>query len=549
MKKYKGVAVSSGIAIGKSLCIDIKFNITNYQISENEVERELKRLDNIIVSTIEELDKIGGEVKDSNKQSEIITIHKNILKDQDMLDNIRKILRQEYVTLEKALELNLKSIKAVFADIEDEYFSARALDYQDVTHRLQKKLCKTDADQESWKNRILVADEITPSQVLEAFKQKAGGLISIHGSRKSHSAILTRSLMLPFLIGLPVSGNEICPNVVIIDGNTGELIISPDDSETTTYQQVMAEFLDRKQELALLADTEAATIDGKRIQLLCNIEISEELSALEKLNIDGIGLFRTEFLYLDREELPEEEEQYEVYRKVAETLSPKPVVIRTIDLGGDKIAKSLDEKEMNPNLGLRGIRLSFKYIELFKKQLKAILRAAVHGNIKIMFPMVSNVAEILKAKEIIKECELELKAAGKKYKSNIAIGTMIEVPSAAIRAREIASQCAFLSIGTNDLVQYTLAVDRNNDLVADYYNETDPAILYLISEVCRSAHDAGIPVAVCGEMASQEKYTKLLIGLGVDELSTSPANYGEIKKSILKLDTNECQKYAVSLLK
>ncbi|MCF7912001.1 MAG: phosphoenolpyruvate--protein phosphotransferase [Candidatus Cloacimonetes bacterium] len=549
MQKYSAIAVSRGIAIGKSLCVDNKFKITNYRISESEVDKEIERLEAMIAATVEELDKFGSEFKGSSKQSEIITIHKTILKDEEMIENIKKILRQEFVTVEKALELNLESIKTVFSEIKDEYFAARVLDYQDVTNRLQKKLNKNEADQESWKDRVLVAEEITPSQVLEAFKQQTAGLVSIHGSRKSHSAILARSLLLPFVIGLPVSDHEICSFEIIVDGFSGDVIVSPTASIKEKYQQALAEFQADKQELALLAGTDSATKDGKRVPLYCNIEIPEEITALDKLDIDGIGLFRTEFLFLDRLELPDEEEQYAIYSKLAEKLFPKPVVIRTIDLGGDKIAASLIEKEMNPNLGLRGIRLSLKYLDLFKDQLKALLRAAVHGNIKIMFPMVSNVAEILKAKEIIRECEQELKAEGKKFKSNVAVGTMIEIPSAALRAKEISAQCDFLSIGTNDLVQYTLAVDRNNDLVADYYNDIDPAVLYLISKVCSSAHEVGIPVAVCGEMASQEKYTSLLLGLGVDELSTSPANYGEIKKTILQLDMKECEKYAVSLLK
>ncbi|MDP8219799.1 MAG: phosphoenolpyruvate--protein phosphotransferase [Candidatus Stygibacter frigidus] len=546
--KLSGIAVAPGIAIGKSICIDYKFNIINYQISKEGITQELKRLEEIIIDTIHELESFSREFPGNKNQRDIIETHKMILEDPEMINNIKKILQEELVTLEKALDLNLQEIKKQFSEIEDEYFSARIIDYQDVTSRLLKKLYKTDSEHENWDGSILVAQEITPSQVLEAFKNHVAGLISIHGSRKSHSAILARSLQIPMVMGLNDDECDICPEEVIVDGSEGLVIISPTEKEKKKYQQDLAKINVRNQELALLADKDSVTKDGEKVPLYCNIEIPEEITALERMNIEGIGLFRTEFLYLDRQKLPDEEEQFQIYKKVAERLSPKPVIIRTIDLGGDKIAKSLKETEMNPNLGLRGIRLSFKYLDLFKVQLRAILRAGVHGKIKIMFPMVSNVAEINTAKQIISECQKELRSEGTKYQNEIEIGTMIEIPSAALRAKEIAAECDFLSIGTNDLVQYTLAVDRNNDLVAEYYNEADPSVLYLIQKVCQSAHEAGIKVAVCGEMASQEKFTAILLGLGVDELSTSPANYNEIKKKILQLDTKECYKYAVSLL-
>jgi len=546
--KLTGIAVAQGIAIGKSICIDYKFNIINYQITNKETARELKRLEEIISATINELDYFSRKISGNKNQREIIETHKMILEDPEMISNIKTIVKSELVTLEKALDLNLQKIKEQFSEIEDEYFSARIIDYQDVTSRLLKKLNKTETDHENWNEHILVAQEITPSQVLEAFKNNASGLISIHGSRKSHSAILARSLQIPMVMGLSDSEFEICPYEVIVDGREGLVIVSPSKQEKTKYQQELADIKRIIRELSLLADKEAITIDGKVISLLCNIEIPQEINALDKLRIAGIGLFRTEFLYLDRKELPDEEEQYEIYKEVAERFPSKPITIRTFDLGGDKIAKSLQVEEQNPNLGLRGIRLSLKYLDIFKVQLRAILRAAVHGNIKIMFPMVSNVSEIESARKIIRECQVELKSEGLSYQNNIEIGTMIEIPSAALRAKEIALKCDFLSIGTNDLVQYTLAVDRNNDLVAEYYNETDPSVLLLIQMVCQSAHEAGIKVAVCGEMASQEKYTAILLGLGVDELSTSPANYNEIKKKIIQLDTKECHKYAVSLL-
>ncbi len=535
--------------MGKSLCVDVEFTTPGKSITKSEVQFEIKRLEKVIIATIQDIDRVMKELAGNKSESEILSVHKMILKDPEMLANIRRILNDELVTLERALELNLQSIKKLFSQMGDEYISARILDYQDVTNRMMKKLLKTDTNQESWKKRILVAKEITPSQVLDAYKQQAVGLLSIHGSKKSHTAILARSLMLPYIAEINMDVNEVCSGELILDGYTGDVILLPDAETSKEYRKKLIKQEQNLQELTWLSRIESKTKDGKRIPLYCNIEIPEELTALEKLNIDGIGLFRTEFLYLDRQDLPDEEEQFGIYKRVAEKLSPRPVIIRTIDLGGDKIAESVCEKEANPNLGLRGIRLSFKFLKLFKAQINAILRAAVFGNVKIMFPMVANVSEIIKARKIIKDCITDLEAEGREFKPDIEIGTMIEIPSAAIRSREIAAECDFLSIGTNDLVQYTLAVDRNNDLVAEYYNEMDPGVLYLISEVCRSAHQVGIKVAVCGEMASQEKYTKLLIGLGVDELSTTAANYGEIKKTILKLDTKECKKYSESLIK
>ena len=550
MKRIIGKPVSQGIGIGKIHCLDSAVNYRIKSIKQQETAAEHQRFDGVINAVINDIDETLRVLDLDKEQIEILNTHKMILSDPEMLDNVREMISNELICLEHALQRNLQDIQKLFNRMDDEYLAARSLDYKDVTQRLMSKLSGSDEKTEDWRNSIIIARELTPSQVLEAYRQKAKGILSLSGSAKSHTAILAKSLMIPCITDIHIDIENICEyNIVIVDGYNGEIIMEPDAETLAVYENKLMIHRAAQEELAELTDKEAITLDGKKVNLYCNIEIPEEIEILKKLKIEGIGLFRTEFLYIDRKQAPTEQEQIKAYKQVAEALSPHPIVIRTMDIGGDKAAEYLLEKEGNPNLGLRGIRMSFANEYLFRQQLRAILQAAVYGNIKVMFPMISSVSEIIKARKIMGECAKELQREGLKYRDDLPVGTMIEVPSAAIRAVSIARECDFLSIGTNDLVQYTLAVDRNSELVSEYYDEMNPAVLFLIKNTCEAAHKAGIKVAVCGEMASQKASIDVLIGLGVDQLSTSPAQYQEIKKIIMNIDSSKAKQTAEMLLK
>ncbi|MCF7920125.1 MAG: phosphoenolpyruvate--protein phosphotransferase [Candidatus Cloacimonetes bacterium] len=549
MEKICGKPVGQGIGLGRLLCLKDVIILRKRSISPAEAQEEHQRLETAIKEANREIDDTLKLLELEKKEEDILITHKMILQDPEMLGNIREIITSELICLEQALMKNLENIKQVFAGMKNDYFAERYLDYKDVTQRMIRQLTDYKKPNESWHDRILVAQEFTPSQVVEAYRQQASGIISIKGNGKSHTAILARSLMIPFVTDIKKNSEDLCDqNFAIIDGFKGDIYIEPDELLWKHYSQEKKNNDLIHQELVELAKKETVTLDGQKIKIYCNIEIPEEIEVLKKMNTDGIGLFRTEFLYLDRDNPPSEEEQFKIYREVAEKLAPLPVIIRTMDIGGDKVAPYFHEQESNPNLGLRGIRMSFHREEIFKEQIRALLRAAAFGNIKVMFPMISCVAEVRKAREIMGICAAELKQEGLDFKADIPIGSMIEVPSAAIRADKIAPECDFFSIGTNDLVQYTMAVDRNSSLVNEYYNELDTAVLTLIRNVCNAAHAAGIKVAVCGEMASQAKYTELLLGLGIDELSTSPAQFGLVKKTILTTDSAKGKAFADSLL-
>ncbi len=392
-------------------------------------------------------------------------------------------------------------------------------------------------------------ESITPSEITKLFGKNIQGVCLAHGSPHSHSAIIARSMKLPMIVGLE-SSKIIFDSEIIMDCFKGELIISPDSATQEKYRKKIVVEKEKNSKLNELINLESSTVDGKKIPLMCNIEIPEEIEMILENNCDGIGLFRTEFLFMDRKELPDEEEQYRIYKRMAEKCKNNSVVIRTIDVGGDKIAESMGgEVELNPNLGCRGIRISLQNQNFFKTQLKAIYRAALFGNIKIMFPMISSLDEIHKIKVIIERCKQEMNSAKISYNPNIPLGVMIEVPAAALSSDAIAAECDFLSIGTNDLIQYTLAVDRDNDAVAEYYNSFNPAIWQLIKLTVDNAHNNNVKVAVCGELASNTLFTELLLGLGVDELSVSPGKILEIKDIILKLDSEKIKKNSLEVLK
>jgi len=544
VKKIQGNSVSSGVAIGKAKIIRKRdLYIERRKIHKDEVKVELSRFKKDVKFVSNELDKLIQDFSYSQENRDILESHKMILQDPEFDKKVSKLITKDLNSLEHAVSSYFSEAVEVFNSMNDMYLSHRVNDLEDVSYRLLSHILgvKKDVLEDIEENSILIMENITPSFVTKVFKKNIHGLCTERGSKNSHSSIIARSMNLPMLVNtMGLMGNIKDGGDIIVDGNNGYLIIDPTKKILEKYKTIYSKEQNVRTKLLKLIDVEPVTIDGKIIKLMSNIEIPQEIDQVVKFHSAGIGLFRTEFLFIDFEDLPSEEEQYEIYKSIAEQSNPNSVVIRTIDVGGDKLSRILNiASEDNPNLGCRGIRISLKNIPIFKQQIRAILRANMQGNIKIMFPMISGVNEIIECKKIIKTCSEELSKAGIPYNSEIELGAMIEIPSAAVISDSIAEVCDFLSIGTNDLIQYTLAVDRNNQAISDYYKPTHPAVLKLIKLTVDNAHQLGKKVAVCGEMASENKYIKLLLALGVDELSVSPGRLLAIKKEIINCDISK----------
>ncbi len=546
MKKIKGNSVSTGIAIGKAKLIKKdELYIKRKKIQRNEVEKEFNRFNKDLKFVVDELDKLIGDYTYSQENRDILESHKMILKDPLFNSRITELISKKLHSLEHAISIYFTEATDIFSNMNNKYLSHRVNDFEDVAYRLLSHIMdkRKDILEKVDENSILIMENISPSFVTKVFDKNIQGLCTERGSRNSHSSIIARSMNLPMLVNtLGLLGNIKDGEDMIIDGNDGFVIISPTKSVLKKYEAICKKEKNIQKGLLRLIDKESITKDGKKIKLMSNIEIPQEVEQLKKYNSAGVGLFRTEFLFIDHNELPTEEEQYEIYKNIAEQCKPNPVTIRTIDVGGDKLSNILNiTHEENPNLGCRGIRISLQNIPIFKQQIKAILRANVHGNIKIMFPMISGVDELLKVKDIIEICSKELINNGIAFNADMELGAMIEIPSAVITSDSIAEGCDFLSIGTNDLIQYTLAVDRDNQSISDYYKPTHPSVIRSIKLTVDNAHKMGKKVAVCGEMASEKKYVKLLLALGVDELSVSPGRLLTIKKEIIDCDIAEMQ--------
>ncbi len=544
MKKIKGNSVSNGVAIGKAKIIKKhELYIEHKKIHKSEVKFELSRFNEDVTFVINELDKLIQDYTYSQENRDILESHKMILMDPEFKKKISKFIADDLYNLEHAISTYFTEAADIFSNLNNSYLSHRVSDFEDVAYRLLSHILdeRKDILEDVTQNSILIMENITPSFVTKVFEKDIRGLCIERGSRNSHSSIIARSMNLPMLVNtLGLMGNIKDEEDLIIDGNNDYIIISPTKSVLEKYKAIYKREQNVRNGLLKLIDVEPITKDGKKIKLMSNIEIPQEIDQVLKYKSDGIGLFRTEFLFIDSEDLPTEEEQYEIYKKIAEKSAPNPLTIRTIDVGGDKLSNILNiAYEENPNLGCRGIRISLENIPIFKQQIKAILRANIHGNIKIMFPMISGVDELLKVKEIIEICSKELSKGGIPFNADMELGVMIEIPSAVITSDSIAEECDFLSIGTNDLIQYTLAVDRDNQSISDYYKPTHPSMIRSIKLTVDNAHKIGKKVAVCGEMASEKKYVKLLLALGVDELSVSPGRLLIIKKEIIDCNITE----------
>jgi len=555
--RFEGAGVSPGTACGKIHVVrDDLDDVPRYRIAPSQVPDEIGRFETALIQTRMQILEMQQRIAESigAKDAAIFDAHLLVVEDRTLIDEVLRKLETDLCNVEWVFQEVATRYAETLNKIDDPYLRERALDIQDVTKRvirnLQGKAPKTFlALSES---HILVAHNLTPSDTASINRANVLGIATDLGSRTSHAAILARSLNIPAVVGLhDITAKLETGQHVLVDGSDGLLIVNPAPETIAHYAEVESRRARVVAKLKELRTTRSTTRDGRHIVLSANIELPEDVEAVAANGAEGIGLYRTEFLYLNRPTLPTEDEQFETYRKVAERVRPDPLIIRTFDLGGDKLAPGTVDitDELNPFLGWRAIRLCLEHIDIFKTQLRAILRASVVGNIKIMFPMISGLEELRGAKAVLAECHEELRRSGIPLGEEIEVGAMIEIPSAAICANVLASEVDFFSIGTNDLIQYALAVDRVNEKIAHLYEPTHPAILRLLRMIAEAAHTHHIWVGVCGEMAGDVALVPLLLGLGMDELSAGATLVPRVKRAVQSLAIPECRELVEEALK
>ncbi|MFA5293639.1 MAG: phosphoenolpyruvate--protein phosphotransferase [Phycisphaerae bacterium] len=546
MEIKKGIAVSPGIAIARSLVIDSEdYRIPRRSIMPSVKVLEVKRVRDAFKSAVAELERIhSGEDIAEGKIKDIFAVHLRFLKDKNLRKRITDLVYNELLTAEYAVSTTLRDIANHFASVQDKYISERAADIYDIEKRLLKHLLGGKREDVDHINHevVIVAHELSPTQTASFDKKFIKGFATDAGGRTSHTAIVARSLGIPAVVGLEDVTRNVAPMAtVIIDGNRGVVIIEPDEATIKEYEQHAVEFERLERELDTLRDMDAVTRDGVAIELFGNIEFPHEAEMVLDKGGQGIGLYRTEFLYLYSETEPTEEDHYRAYSEVIRAFGNMPIIIRTMDLGADKFTQSKRfTREPNPFLGLRSIRFCLQNLVLFKTQLRAILRASVNGDLRIMFPLISSLHELRQAKMILRDVMEDLDEDGIKYNPNMPVGIMVETPSAALTASILAAESDFFSIGTNDLIQYTLAVDRGNERVSNLYSGADPAIVNLLRSIIHDANKAKISASICGEMASEPEYIMLLLGLGFRTFSIAPPIIPEIKKLVRSVTIESC---------
>ena len=555
-KTYRGIAVSAGVCRGKVLVLHrTRRAIVRRPLENDAIEPEIRRFEHALVRTRQQILEVQRRVAAtmSSSEADIFDAHLLMLEDRVLIEEVLKIVHEQKVNAEFAFHTASERYVNVLENVQDEYLRERAADLRDLTGRVLDNLLEV---KEAFNLRnltepcILVGHDLSPSTTAQLDKKFVLGFATDIGGKTSHTAILAHSLDMPAVVGLQTISEELASgDYVLLDGYNGVVIVNPTDQTLFEYGQLAKVKASLEEKLAEVQHQPAVTLDGKTIHLSANIEALHDVSAVREHGAEGVGLFRTEFLFINRENLPTEEEQYKVDREVAAALKANTVIIRTLDLGGDKFASHLQlAKEMNPFLGWRAIRFCLAQPELFRAQLRAILRASAEGNIKMMYPMISGLDELNQANAFVEKCKAELRAEKVPFDENLEIGAMIEIPSAALVASALAKRVKFFSIGSNDLIQYTLAADRTNEKVSHLYEPTHPAILRLIKMTVEAAHANGIWTGVCGEIAGDPVLTPLLIGLGVDELSAAPAMIDQVKYIIRRIKLSEAQALAQAAL-
>lgn len=549
----RGIPVSPGVCRGKILVLaDERITcVPHYTVPSAEFPQEMERLEQAIVQTRHQLHDVQEKVRGGigAKDASIFDAHLLVLEDPTLIDEVSRYLEKEGVNIEYAFATVAEKYATTLANIEDEYLRERASDLRDVTQRILHNLMGShlNVDLRHLKEPcIIVSYDLTPSRTASMDKEMVLGFATDSGGKTSHTAIMARSLRIPAVVGLATVSRELhTGQYALLDGYHGQIIINPTDQTLFEYGQLIRRHVSLEEKLRDTTDKPAVTLDGVHITLSANVEQASDAEAVKESGAEGVGLFRTEYLFINRETLPTEEEQYDAYRSVAAALKPAPVIIRTLDLGGDKFMSNRNvPQEMNPFLGWRAIRFCLQEKDIFRDQLRAILRASAEGNIGMMYPMISCLDELVQSNELLEGCREELRKEGKPFDPNMEVGAMIEIPSAALSAGALAKRVKFFSIGTNDLIQYALAVDRLNEKIAHLYEPTHPAILQLIKLTADAARANGIWVGVCGEMAGDPLMIPLLLGLGVHELSVAPQAVSQIKYLIRRIKMSEAKEVA-----
>ena len=551
----KGIAASPGICIGKAYLVD-KAGVDvveKYIIPDNKLQDEVKRFKAAVKKARDEFQTILKKRPEELQRDYILETHIALLEDKMLYGKTLETIQTEGVNAEWALKKIVSSLKATFEKMGDEYLKERAADVVHVSDAIMGNLVGAVSNNIGAINKrvILVAHDLSPADTSQINLERIKGFITNRGGKASHTGIMAQALEIPAVVGLEIATTQIkSDDVIIVDGNTGTVILDPDEQTLIEYEESKSAYEEYRAVITRESHLAAETTDGVKLEVMANIEFPEELVSVKNYGGDGIGLYRTEFQYMNRPEFPGEEELFEKYREVVEIMAPMPVTIRTLDINGDKaIANQSGLDETNPALGLRAIRYCLRKPDVFKTQLRAILRAAAHGNVRILFPMIAAYFEICEALKALDEAAESLEKDGLPYTREIEIGIMIEVPSAVVLADLLAEKADFFSIGTNDLIQYALAIDRGNRNVAELFQPLDPAVLRLIKTVADVSREKGIEVFMCGEMAANAQHIPLLLGMGLDELSMNPQSIPRAKRVIRSLSVSDAGPFLKEALK
>lgn len=555
MLNLKGIPASGGVAIGTAyLWMKEEFIIPKQGISDEQIPMQIQIFEEALIKTRREIldlqKKITGDM--GQDEAEIFDAHLLVLEDRMLIEEVISRLKKEKLIVAYIFQEVLKKYIHVFSKIEDEYLKEKVSDINDVGRRVLRNLLGKVAKRfEDLQDKvILVSHDFSPSDTAAMHKKNILAFVTDIGGKTSHTAIMAKSMEIPAVLGLEEATTKIkSGDTLIVDGKTGTVFVNPDTEMLATYQKEATRLKDVTQQFILLKNLPAVTTDGKRVGIAANIEFPDEIPSIVEHGAEGIGLYRSEFFYMNRTDLPSEEEHYEAYKYVASASGNNPVIIRTLDLGGDKFISQLKvPHDMVPFLGWRAIRFCLARPDIFKAQLTAILRASVYGKLKLMYPMISGVEELRQANQLLRECKNELSKKGIPFDQSIQVGAMIEVPSAAMTADILAKEVDFFSIGTNDLIQYSIAVDRTNEKVAYLYEPAHPGVLRLIKNIIEAGHNANIWVGMCGEMAGDPPFSIILLGLGLDEFSMPPAMIPQVKHVIRSVSLNTAKEIASEAL-